>query len=222
MNFFFVIILIFITSFSNSSAIFASPADPKGFIENLGKEAIHQLTKENADEKDFIILLDEGFDIEKILKRIVTEAVWAEESVIPLQECLLALYKSSLSKMYLNQFKQYGSNVQFQVNRSILKGSKAAIVESTLQQKQGSSVTIDWDLSLDERGQWRIVDVLVGSISMISNQVEVYQSILKRNPKNVPLLIEKSKEKTGILACPEPAKKASKSSSLKKKKTKRP
>ena len=191
---FFAGIVFFLTLFSSNPGVFASSSEPKTFIENLGKEAVEHLTRPDAQIPDFIALLDKGFDVRKILIRIVTAAVWEDPTVLPLQEHLLELYKLSVARLYLNQFKRYGSKVKFEVIKSTPTGSGGALVESVLKTKNSpAGISIDWELNKET--QWRIVDVRVEGVSLISDQTDVYRSILKGDPHNVPQLIKQLEAK---------------------------
>lgn len=189
-HFFFALIFCFF--FSSWSESFSVPSDPEAFIDSLGREAVERLTQKGANEEDFVELLERGFDVEKILCQIVTEEVWQSPTIA--KEKLLALYKKSLARAYLKQFKRYGRGATLTVVRSVPKGENIFFVESTLQTKK-SLISIGWTVKHYPPAQWKIMDVFVEGVSLIDNQQEQYRSTIKGNPANVAKLIQELEAK---------------------------
>src|SRR5471032_1335988 len=86
----------------------AAPADPAGFVSDLGARAINVLTSKHSEgerEKEFRALFDEGFDLQAI-GRFVLGPYWRTASEAQRAE-FLKLFETYVIHSYAVRFSEY-------------------------------------------------------------------------------------------------------------------
>lgn len=106
------------------------------------------------------------------------------------QEEFVQLFSKLLSRTYLNRIKEIeSSSVEFIGEK--VKGKRAIV--KTLVTKDGQKYPISYRLR-DYGSDWRVYDVVIENISLVSNYREDFSSIIRR--KEFDGLLEMLREKT--------------------------
>jgi phospholipid transport system substrate-binding protein len=184
--------------FATPLAGHAAPSDPTSFVSDLGKRAVNVLTSKQSEsdrEKEFRKLFDEGFDLQAI-GRFVLGPYWRSATEAQRTE-FLKLFESYVVHSYAVRFGEY-SGQQLTVQGSRPQGDDAAVVQSQIVQPQGQPpIKVDWQLSKNAQGTYKITDVNVEGISMAVTQRQEFASIIQRNGGQLEPLLKLLREKAG-------------------------
>lgn len=104
----------------------------------------------------------------------------------------------------------YGRNVErFDDQRIEITGDREEArgdwtVKTKVVDRKGEDVLIDYRLRQDEQGQWKVIDVIVEGVGLISNFRDQFQSIAAREgaPRVIVLLREKNARGESLIADP--------------------
>ena len=162
------------------------------FITSLADKAIAALTEEGLSRDQrvarFRALLNENFAVRSIgrwvLGRYWRKATYAERSEY------LKLFENLIVTSYVDRFERY-SGETLTVTKTVVKKAGDVIVFSQITRSQGvKPVQVDWRVRVN-KGQYKIVDVIVEGISMGQTQRSEFASVIRNNGGNVKgLLVE--------------------------------
>ncbi len=158
------------------------PPSPEAgdFIMALADKAIAGLTDFNVPLPErttrFRVLLNEGFDVQHI-GRFVLGRFWRSASEEERAE-YLRLFEDFIVHSYATRFREYaGENLKVVGTRAAADGE--AYVLSDLLRPSGPPVRVEWRLRRDNSG-FKIVDVLVESVSMSITQRDDFSATIQR------------------------------------------
>ena len=162
------------------------------FITSMADKAIAALTEEGISREQRVArfrgLLKENFAVSSIgrwvLGRYWRKATFAERSEY------LKLFENLIVTSYVDRFERY-SGETLTVTKTVVKKAGDVIVFSQITRSQGvKPVNVDWRVRVN-KGQYKIVDVIVEGISMGQTQRSEFASVIRNNGGNVQgLLVE--------------------------------
>ncbi len=170
-----------------------NPGDEAGdFITSLADKAIAALTEEGISRDQrvarFRVLLNENFAVRSIgrwvLGRYWRKATYAERSEY------MKLFENLIVTTYVDRFERY-SGETLTVAKTVVKKAGDVIVFSQITRSQGvKPINVDWRVRVN-KGQYKIVDVIVEGISMGQTQRSEFASVIRNNGGNVKGLLAK-------------------------------
>ncbi len=159
------------------------------FVENLGNEALTSLTAKDLAhqerEKRVRTLLNKNFDVQTI-GRFALGINWKNASAEEKKE-YLSLFEDMIVQTYSRRFEEY-SGQQFTVLGALKIDEKDSIVSSQILQKDGPPVNLEWRVR-NKNGQYRIIDVIVESISMSVTQRSDFNSVIQGGDGKIETLL---------------------------------
>lgn len=162
---------------------------PAQFVQKLGDQALVELTDKTlgraAREARAHTLLTRHFDIQTI-GRFALGPAWREASEAEKKE-YMRLFEDMIVKTYTSRFEEY-SGQSFQVDGMREDGDRDHIVNSRILQKGGPPVLVDWRVRKKD-GSFKIVDVIVESISMSVTQRSDFSAVIQRGGGKVEALL---------------------------------
>lgn len=160
------------------------------FVQKLGDQALVELTDKGlsreARESRARSLLTRHFDIQTI-GRFALGPAWREATEAQKKE-YMRLFEDMIIKTYTSRFEEY-SGQSFQVDGAREDGDRDYIVSSRIIQKGGPPVLVDWRVRKKE-GSFKIVDVIVESISMSVTQRSDFSAVIQRGGGKVEALLD--------------------------------
>jgi phospholipid transport system substrate-binding protein len=162
--------------------------DPVAFIRELGTRAIEVLGPKvpvNLRLTRFRELFQNDFDVPRI-GRFVLGRYWRTATPQEQQE-FLGLFQEYIVQAYSNRLGEYGGQ-PFIVTGTRPGGSGEIIVTSQIIRENSSRVAVDWYL-VEGGGQYKIVDVYVGGVSMAVTERDEFAAVIQRNGGQVSALI---------------------------------
>ena len=179
----------------------ATPSPEAGeFIMALADKAITGLTDFNVPLSErstrFRVLLNEGFDVQHI-GRFVLGRFWRTASEAERAE-YLQLFEDFIVHSYATRFREYaGENLKVMGTRSAPDGE--AYVLTDLVRPSGPPVRVEWRLRRDSSG-FKVVDVLVESVSMSITQRDDFSATIQRAGGKVEGLLAVLRDKVRTTA----------------------
>jgi phospholipid transport system substrate-binding protein len=167
------------------------------FIESTGNKVVSALkdgtaTGDNAGAW-FSNLLNEVLDIET-MGRFTLGRYWRSASPAQ-QEEFLAAFKQSLVKVYTKRLSEY-SGEDFKLVGSRPEGDKDVLVTTRIMPPSGQPIDADWRVRTQSDGSFKIIDFVVGNVSLLASQRSEYAAVIQRNNGSIEALIEAIKAKT--------------------------
>ncbi len=155
-------------------------ADEAAFIKTLTDQAIDALSDKNHTleerEAKFRKLLQDGFAMGKI-SRFVVGRYW--RAMTPDQQGeYQKLFSAWVMKSYSAQLGGY-SGEKFEVYRTTKAGSKDLFVRTRIARGGGAPLRADWRVR-KFKGGYKVVDVVVEGVSMLSTQRAEFASVLNK------------------------------------------
>jgi phospholipid transport system substrate-binding protein len=167
----------------------------KSFIEDLGRRAITTLTSgHKSDEelgKEFLSLLDEGFDVPAIGK--FTLGRYWRQATPEQQADFLKVFRNRLKQSYANRFREY-KGVKFVVKDGRKEADGGVVITSTIQKPGGPVVHVTWKVYDNKAGVPKIYDVTVDGISMSVSLRDDYAAAISNNGGDVGKFISSMKK----------------------------
>ncbi len=178
--------LIIVAAFLGAGA-FAAPADAAvdpnaaaGFVKTLGDNAIAILSDKNADKAErrrrYRELLDAGFAV-KTIARFVIGRYWRVATPEQRDE-YLRLFREFVLETYASRLDNYAGE-QFKVVGAKPLDDKDVIVSTEIGAGDGQPIRVDYRVRQRD-GKFRIVDVMVEGVSLITTQRQEFASIIDR------------------------------------------
>ncbi|MEK6776312.1 MAG: ABC transporter substrate-binding protein [bacterium] len=142
-------------------------------------------------KKDKIMdIADKMFDFTELSKRTLAQ-YWNKLNAAQQKE-FVDLYKSLLADTYADKILQY-TEEKIVFGKEVPLAEKTVEVQSTVMRKNGD-VSIYYRVIQDD-GSWRIYDVVIEGVSLISNYRSQFKEILANKPPES--LLETLRKKTG-------------------------
>ena len=127
-----------------------------------------------------------------LMTRLSVGLVWSKATADEQQQLISAFSDFSVAN-YASQFVRYDGE-QFTITDEKATND-GVIVETKLQTKTGKNIALNYLMHQDDKGNWRIVDVLLdGSISELATRRSEFSSIA--NHDGIPALVNSLGEKS--------------------------
>lgn len=158
-------------------------SSPMGLVRN-GTEKVLRILRESHGGQapslrqrkgEILIIVADYFNFEEMAKRALGRP-WKEQSPERLQE-FTYLFKMLLFNTYINRLDNYSSSNERALYDSEKLDGDYALVKTRILYQGNDSITIDYRLRQD-RGQWKVYDVVVEGISFVDNYRSQFSSIL--------------------------------------------
>jgi phospholipid transport system substrate-binding protein len=190
-----VVILVSATGSVSQAAQAAKPADARHFIEDLANRALSVLDNGDFDangrKAEFRKLFTDNFDVDGIA-RFVLGRYWRRATPQEREE-YLTLFRDFVVGTYASRLEQY-SGETLKV-KNVREDRDEAVVETAIERPEGPPVPVDWRVK-PVNGSYRVVDVVVESVSMRITHRSEFASVIQNGGGRVQTLIEKLRKKT--------------------------
>lgn len=157
----------------------AAAEDEARFIQSLADRAIAALSDQNLSleerERRFQRLLHDGFAMSAI-GRFVAGRYW--KTMTPDQQAeYQSLFARWVLRSYSSQLGGY-SNQDFKIDRTAKAGKNDVYVRTRIVQPNSEPLRCDWRVR-SFRGEYKVIDVVVEGVSMLSTQRAEYGAVLR-------------------------------------------
>ncbi len=166
-----------------AGAAFARPAfaDEAVFIQSLADQALVALGDKEASleerERRFQRLLQDGFAM-SLIGRFVVGRYW--KSMSPKQQTeYQQLFSTRVLKSYAARLGGY-TGQEFKIDRTVKAGQKDVFVRTLIEQPNSAPLRADWRVR-SFKGDYKVIDVVVEGVSMLSTQRAEYTAVLRRH-----------------------------------------
>lgn len=124
---------------------------------------------------EILTIVDEYFDFSEMAKRALGRP-WKDQPPEKQKE-FVSLFKQLLFNTYVDRVETYtGSNEKVVYDVQEVKGDYA-FVKTRIVNYQDTDVAVDYRLK-EEKGNWKVYDVIVEGVSLVSNYRSQFTSIL--------------------------------------------
>ena len=155
--------------------------NPIDTINELHEGLIKVSKKEMDDYKKFMPIINNTYDIQKMLNMILGSA-WKNSNMDEKKKISLA-FAEYITKNYLKRFIKI-NDVKFKIEEKKSIKNKFVMIKTTLIPNNSDTVSINYLLS-NKNGKWKIFDVLLaGSVSEIATKKSEFSSFLKDGKTN--------------------------------------
>ena len=166
-----------------AGAAFVRPAlaDEAGFIQELADQALTVLQDGGVSleerERRFQKLLHDGFAM-VLIDRFVVGRYWKAMSPDQQSE-YQRLFSTWVLKSYAARLGGY-TGQEFKIDRTVKAGQKDVFVRTRIQQPNSTPLRADWRVR-NFKGQYKVIDVVVEGVSMLSTQRAEYTAVLRQH-----------------------------------------
>ncbi len=170
----------------------------RSFIEDLAASAVKVLTDESLEaevrEARFREIFDRHFDVPTI-GRWVLGRHWRHVTARQKRE-YLDLFEELIVVTYLDRFSRY-SGERLEVVSALKAGGRDCVIQSIMQRPDGHlAIRVGWRVRADG-GAYRIVDVIVESVSLGQTQRSEFAALLRRNGGRINGFLEALRRRVG-------------------------
>ncbi|MBV6633518.1 MAG: ABC transporter substrate-binding protein [Alphaproteobacteria bacterium] len=168
----------------------------EAFIKQTGDEVIAALKDGSAKGANasgwFSDMLGRTMDIET-MGRFTLGRFWRSASPAQRSEFLDA-FRDNLVAVYSRRLQEY-SGEDFQIISSRPQ-SKDTLVTTRITSPTGQAIDADWRVRDQGDGSYRVIDFVVGNVSLLASQRSEYASVIQRNGGSIDALIQAIRAKT--------------------------
>lgn len=163
----------------------------EAFIATTGDRVIAALKDGTAtgDSADawFRGMLTETLDIET-MGRFTLGRYW--RTATPAQrDQFLTAFEDALVSVYTRRLREY-SGEEFTVTNSRVEAGKDIVVTTRISSGNGQEIDADWRVRPQSGGTFRVIDFVVGNVSLLASQRSEYASVIQRNGDSIEALID--------------------------------
>lgn len=175
-----VLVMVFAGMFS-ASVYADEKADASAFVSELGKQALSVVKGSQGDQgKEAALekMFQENVDIEWIAKFVVGrnwKAATPEQ-----QQQYLANYKAFLIAHYTSDFAKF-TNANLEVTRVVPDNNGGQRVTMRIKRPQQEDVIAEYTVRKNDTGQYKVYDIIVEGVSMITTQRSDFSSAISQN-----------------------------------------
>jgi len=186
--------LVFSCAAASGAPIALAQADPVGFINQLGVQAI-QVLGPNITMPQRVARFRELFRADFDLPGIAqfTLGRYWRMATPEQQQQYIGLLQEYLAQAYAGRLAQYGGE-KFAALNAQPQGSET-IVFSEITRNDGSKIRVEWHLT--NSGSWKITDAYVAGVSMAITQRDEFAAVIAQGGGNVQFLLDKLRQKVG-------------------------
>jgi phospholipid transport system substrate-binding protein len=193
-------LLILIAPVSRAAPPPVNPADAVAFMNQLWDRAVEVLNKKSdpaVREARFRQLFREDFDAPGIA-RFVLGRYWRTVSEEDQKE-FLKLFEDYVVFVYTVRLADFGGQ-SFKIRGSHSDGDGVIVSTDIVSPGSPTPLRMDWRLVTDDKGAYKVNDVIVEGISMTATQRSEFASVVQRNGGKIQSLISMMREKTASAA----------------------
>ncbi|MEM6902529.1 MAG: ABC transporter substrate-binding protein [Pseudomonadota bacterium] len=169
----------------------------EAFIKQTGDDVIAALKDGSATGANaagwFRTMLGKTLDIET-MGRFTMGRFWRAASPAQRKDFLQA-FEDNLVAVYSRRLSEY-SGEDFQIISSRPQ-SKDTLVTTRITSPEGQAIDADWRVRSQDDGSYRVIDFVVGNVSLLASQRSEYASVIQRNGGSIDALIQAIRAKTG-------------------------
>jgi phospholipid transport system substrate-binding protein len=185
--------LIAAIAFSHTAFAATDPASAKNFVDTVASQVLaivkdDQTPKEDKEKKIEGVFTDK-VDVNFVAKFVLGKH-WREASPEQ-QQAYMDAYKPFILKNYANKLTKY-SGQTYTLRNPRAGDNGAAVVTMDIVDPDGQKVTVDYSLRDEGNGAFKIVDITVEGVSLLTTQRSEFDSIVQS--KGVDGLIEALKK----------------------------
>ena len=185
---------------SNAAPPPVNPADAVSFMNQLWDRTVEVLNKK-ADpavrEARFRQLFHDDFDAPGIA-RFVLGRYWRTVSEEEQKE-FVKLFEDYVVFVYTVRFADFGGQ-SFKIRGSHSDGNGVIVSTDVVSPGNPTPLRLDWRLVTDDKGAYKVNDVIVEGISMTATQRSEFASVVQRSGGQIQSLISMMREKTASAA----------------------
>jgi phospholipid transport system substrate-binding protein len=185
---------------SNAAPPPVNPADAVAFMNQLWDRAVEVLNKKSdpaVREARFRQLFREDFDAPGIA-RFVLGRYWRTVSEEDQKE-FVKLFEDYVVFVYTVRLADFGGQ-SFKIRGSHSDGDGVIVSTDIVSPGNPTPLRMDWRLVTDDKGAYKVNDVIVEGISMTATQRSEFASVVQRNGGQLQSLISMMREKTASAA----------------------
>lgn len=193
-------LLILIAPVSRAAPPPVNPADAVAFMNQLWDRAVEVLNKKSdpaVREARFRQLFREDFDAPGIA-RFVLGRYWRTVSEEDQKE-FVKLFEDYVVFVYTVRLADFGGQ-SFKIRGSHSDGDGVIVSTDIVSPGNPTPLKMDWRLVTDDKGAYKVNDVIVEGISMTATQRSEFASVVQRNGGQIQSLISMMREKTASAA----------------------
>ena len=161
-------------------------SESKVFVENLGKQVVEEVSNSSISDatrhENFKRLYLSTFD-NYYISRFVLGRYWKTLDK-NLQTQFVKSFNKYIVATYAPKFK--GWEGTFKATDSLLENNYYN-VKMDIVNKEGPTLKMMWKMYLNNRGEFKILDVNIDGVSMLVTQRAEFLSVIKNNPDGVKL-----------------------------------
>lgn len=163
-----------------------------GFVQKMGDQALTELTGEKLSDSDrekrVRKILNQNFDV-KTIGQFVLGRHWRTATEKQRAE-YLDLFEGMIVTTYAQRFEEYAGQ-QFKVTGSKPASSKSKdyVVQSTVLQKDGPPVKVEWRVRSFGNTP-KVIDVLIENVSMSVTQRADFDAVINSGGGKVEALLD--------------------------------
>jgi phospholipid transport system substrate-binding protein len=170
----------------------SAQADPVGFINSLGVQAIQVLgpsVTPAARVQRFRELFGADFDLPGI-GRFVLGRYW-RVATPEQQQQFLGLLREYLAQAYAGRLAQYAGE-KFQALNAQTQGDETVVL-SEITRNDGGKIHVEWHLV--NSGGWKITDAYVAGVSMAVTERDEFASVIQQGGGQIQYLLDRLRQK---------------------------
>jgi phospholipid transport system substrate-binding protein len=172
----------------------AAQADPVGFINQLGVQAIQVLgpsVSPAARVQRFRELFGADFDIPGISRFVLGR--YGRSATPEQQQQFQGLLREYLAQAYAGRLAQYAGE-KFQALNAQPQGDETVVL-SEITRNDGNKIRVEWHLV--NSGGWKITDAYVAGVSMAVTERDEFASVIQQGGGQVQYLLDRLRQKLG-------------------------
>jgi phospholipid transport system substrate-binding protein len=172
----------------------SAQADPVGFINELGVQAIQVLgpsVPPAARVQRFRELFGQYFDLPGI-GRFVLGRYWRVATPEEQQQ-FLGLLREYLAQAYAGRLAQYAGE-KFRAVNAQQQGDQTVVL-SEITRNDNSKIRVEWHLV--NQGGWKITDAYVAGVSMAVTERDEFAAVIQQGGGQVSYLLGRLRQKLG-------------------------
>jgi len=174
----------------------AVAAGPDEFIRGIGTTAMNSLTEKGISDGErqrrFRDIFNKNFDVPGIAR--FTLGVYWRSATEQQRAEFLKLFEDFVVKSYAYRFKDYDGE-QFRVTQVIDVSATDKIVQSEIARPSAPPIRMNWRVRSND--PYKIVDVVLEGVSMLTTQRDEFTAVIRNNGGKVEGLLSALRDRIG-------------------------
>ena len=174
----------------------AAAATPEDVVRSIGTAGLSSLTEKGISdlerERRFRDILHKNFDLPEIAK--FTLGVYWRSATEQQRAEYEKLFEDFVVKSYSYRFKDYDGE-QFRITQTINVSATDKVVQSEIARQGAPPIRMNWRVRGPE--QYKIVDVVLEGVSMLTTQRDEFTAVIRNNGGRVDGLLAALRDRIG-------------------------